>query len=428
VGTVHGIGGSLFRTTVHLSNGTDDVMEGEITFIDEHLPPYRYTLVPGETRFIDDLLPPSFAGLTSANVRRLIGPLPVVVAHVFNDEGEGVTSGMIERAIPIEDILTAGDRAVLVTPIDPTTTRFNLGMRSLGEGMTVRVVRRDAAGQRQESFERELPPSTLVHEPFPAGSSDSLTFEIASGSGVIYGAATDNGTNDPNMQPATRLSPRTENGRYVLPVAGSGPGNFNSRFATALQVHNPADEPLTATIWFIPAGLQHTIGVAPQATLAIGDVVAAMGTTGFGSLELITSAEVRPVVLARIYSIAPEGQTSLMTDLVPIEDVLAAGDEGLIIAPHAPEESRFNIGMRTFDEGAQLTATVRNAAGAITDVMALQIPPGTFMQEGAPALLGRPFVGDESVTFRVDRGSAVIYGVWTNNVTQDPALQYAVSP
>jgi hypothetical protein len=425
VGTVHGINGSLFRTTVHLSNPTAQTIRGEITFIDENVPSYEYTLVPGETRFIEDLLPPSFGGLTSANVRRTSGPLPVVIAHIFNDEEGPAASGMIEHAIPVREALNVGDRAVLITPIYPQDTRFNLGIRSLGEGLRVQVTRRDAFGTLMETFERELGPSVLIHEPLLSGSGESLTFEVLSGGGVIYGAATDNGTNDPNMQIASKVGAHPQNGHLVLPVAGSGPGLFDSYFSTAFQVHNPGDETLTATLYFIPTGARHTILVEGGATVSFPDVLFDMKTSGIGSLEFFTDAEIYPIVLARIYSIEEEGQASLMTDLIPIDQVLASGHEAVVIAPHSPAESRFNLGMRTFGEGVRVRATVRNAEGAIVHVITLTFERDLFLQDNAAKVLAYPFTGDESVSFLVDEGSAVIYGVWTNNVTQDPAMHYA---
>lgn len=117
-----------------------------------------------------------------------------------------------------------------------------------------------------------------------------------------------------------------------------------------------------------------------------------------------------------------------MTDLVPFEEVLRKNEEALVVAPHAPDVSRFNIGLRTFDEGVHATATVRDPDGKVIGVVALLFPANTFIQQNAGDLLGPIFTGDESVTFRIEDGSAVIYGVWTNNVTQDPALQYAVRP
>ncbi|HEX7706965.1 MAG TPA: hypothetical protein VF701_10960, partial [Thermoanaerobaculia bacterium] len=196
IGNTPGVGGSYFRTTLHLVNATEEVMEGEITFIDASLPPYPYLIPPGQTRFIDDLLPAWFVGLTSAGVHRLRGPLPVTLAHVFNDDLELGTSGLIERAIPLQSTLAAGDRATLLLPINSTATRFNVGLRSMGDGLAVRVYHRNSSSGLVRTFDRILPPSSLIHEPFEAfaGASsigtDSLTFEVLSGRGVIYGAAT----------------------------------------------------------------------------------------------------------------------------------------------------------------------------------------------------------------------------------------------
>ncbi len=441
VGMTHGFGGSLFRTTVTLVNAAEETMEGELTFIDGSLPPYPYMLGPGETRFIEDLLPPAFNGLTSANLRRLRGPLPVAIAHVFNDGADLGTSGLIERAIPSGDFLNPGDRAVLITPIDPVTTRFNVGLRSMSEGLAVRVTRRTAAGALLGTINRTLPPSTLVHEAAATflgaaiGSSESLTFEILAGSGVIYGAATDNGTNDPNMQIARKLVDVVRSGRYVLPVAGAINGLFDSRFATGLQLHNPTDHPFDATLTFHPGGVSgsHTdphldVTVPAYGTAALDDVVAAMLTTGLGSLDVVTPHTVDAVLLARVYSIADIGQTSMMTELILAEEALRSGEEGVIAAPHAPDESRFNIGIRTISDGAHLTATVRNKSGDVVRVVSRTFPATYFVQTDAASLLGVPFTGDESVRFTMHGGNAVIYGVWTDNVTQDPAMQYAARP
>ena len=441
VGSTRGAAGSLFRTAVHLVNGSSDRAQGELTFLDTSIPRIAYSLAPGETRFVDDLLPPSFNGLTSVNVRRLAGPLPTVLAHVFNDGGALGNSGMIERVIPVEATLAAGDRAVLVTPLDPVTTRFNIGLRSLSAGLTVRITRRSADGAIVGTRERALPPSTLVHEAASTflgatiGGNESLTFEIVEGRGVIYGAATDNGTNDPNMQVATKVALAGRSGRFALPVAGAILGAFQSRFATGLQLHNAGDEPFVATLTFHPAGASASpndakldITVPAHATAGIDDVIAAMHATGLGSLDVAVPPASRPVMLARVYSIADAGQTSLMTELIAEEDFLRAGEDGVVAAPHAPRASRFNIGIRTLPSGVRLTATVRDAAGNVLRIVPLTFPPSSFLQSDAESLLGLTLHGDESVVFHVDEGSAAIYGVWTDNVTQDPAMHYAARP
>jgi hypothetical protein len=76
----------------------------------------------------------------------------------------------------------------------------------------------------------------------------------------------------------------------------------------------------------------------------------------------------------------------------------------------------------------RVTATVRNPEGVAVRTVPLTFAAESFQQSAASALLGYTFTGDESVVFEIEEGSAVIYGVWTDNVTQDPALQYAARP
>ncbi|HEX8152339.1 MAG TPA: Ig-like domain repeat protein, partial [Thermoanaerobaculia bacterium] len=83
VGNTPGANGSHFRTTLQLANATGEPMTGALTFTSE-LPAFAYALAPYETRYFDDVLPAAFNGLTSANVIPGRGPLPIVLAHVFN--------------------------------------------------------------------------------------------------------------------------------------------------------------------------------------------------------------------------------------------------------------------------------------------------------------------------------------------------------
>src|SRR6185436_16382096 len=164
--------------------------------------------------------------------------------------------------------------------------------------------RRSADGQLIVVTERTLPPSTLVHESQIAGSSDSFTFEVLAGRGVIYGSATDNGLNDPNMQLATKVVASTGNNRFVLPVAGAITGAFNSRFATGLQIYNPSESPITTTLTFRPANVTLSLSVQPHATYFTNDLISVLHASGLGSVDVVTTGTMRPVMLARVYSIA----------------------------------------------------------------------------------------------------------------------------
>jgi hypothetical protein len=434
VGNTRGVGGALFRTTVHLVNASDQRITGQITFIDDRVPAYPYEIEAGDTLFIDDLLPETYSGLTSANVIRLTGPLPTAVVHVFNDGGVLGTEGLIERIVPAEEALVAGDRAVLVTPIDPVTARFTVGMRSLSSGLSFRVIRRSFTGELLGTVTRTMSANSLTHEPVSmligenSGFSESLTFEILEGSGVIYGTATDNGTNDPNMQIASRVVNSGVAERLVLPVAGRTRGAFDSDFATDVQIHNPSPVAISGTLIFRPVNLEVPINIAPFATVALPDVfVTHFRAIGIGALDFVVTAAVRPVAVARVFNFADEGQTSVSMTFVPQEDVLVAGEQGVLAAPHLPEAARFNIGVRALT-ALRIEATIRNSDGDILRVVPLGFPAESFQQSAASDLLGYTFTGDESVVFDIIEGSAVIYGVWTDNVTQDPALQYAARP
>jgi len=166
--------------------------------------------------------------------------------------------------------------------------------------------------------------------------------------------------------------------------------------------------------------------VAPRSIIDIRDVVTALRGRGLGSLDVRTASPFRSVLLARVYSIAPAGQGSFVTELVPEEEALVAGQSGVIIASHRPQAVRVNIGVRSLSAGATMTATVRNAAGDILKVTPLTYAPDFFNQTSAQELLGIALNGDESIVFTIDSGSAIIYATWTDNVTQDPAMQYAV--
>ena len=447
IGATPGAGGSKFRTVMQLTNGKDETIDGSIEWsvtggvTTNATSSYPFSLAPGQTRYIDDLLPPGFTGLASASIKQIRGGLPLGLVHVFNDMGGLGTTGMLQRTLAASAALTRGDRAVLITPADPAATRFNIGMRALRSGLQVRITRRDADGKGLGVSHASLDANGFSQTSANAligdtiGGGDSLEFEILSGGGIIYGAATDNKTNDPNMQMAAKIAPRLGSGTSVIAVAGSVVGAFGSRFATEAQIHNGGTEAMEATLRFHPAAASGKaddpslkLTIAPRATITMPDVVASLGTSGLGSMDIVTTSATQPIAVVRVYSVSDSGQTSMTEDVIPIEAALRQGEKGIILAPHDLEQARFNIGIRSLEEGATLTVTVRNADGTVAKVITLNYPANYFIQSAAGALLEMDLRGDQQILFRVDQGSAVIYGVWTDNKTQDPSLQFAVRP
>ena len=61
----------------------------------------------------------------------------------------------------------------------------------------------------------------------PVAANQSISFTVSAGSAIVYGASTDNRTQDPSVQLARRLTAHPE-ARWIIPVAGSTAGNFGS--------------------------------------------------------------------------------------------------------------------------------------------------------------------------------------------------------
>jgi hypothetical protein len=85
--------------------------------------------------------------------------------------------------------------------------RLNVGVRSLEEGVALRVTARAPGGAVIGSVERSFPPAYHVQESVATylgglslSGGESLTVTVTSGSAFIFGATADNRTQDPSLQ------------------------------------------------------------------------------------------------------------------------------------------------------------------------------------------------------------------------------------
>ncbi|HSY48702.1 MAG TPA: hypothetical protein VLC46_07825 [Thermoanaerobaculia bacterium] len=213
VGSATGSGGSFFRTGVQLQNPSASAISGSIVFHTAGVsgvtsdPFLSYTLNPGQTQTIDDLLPAlARSGIGSADVVSTSGSLPTVVARVFNDGGDKGTSGFTEDLMKPQNALSAGDQFVLLVPADLARFRYNIGVRTLGAGASITVTQRNSGGTVVRTVSKTYAPTyfeqvdaTTFLGAAPSAN-DSLTVSVASGALFIYGATTDNTTQDPSVQ------------------------------------------------------------------------------------------------------------------------------------------------------------------------------------------------------------------------------------
>lgn len=229
----------------------------------------------------------------------------------------------------------------------------------------------------------------------------------------------------------------------VIPVVGSTAGGFGSHFKTEMQFFNPstASGNIVCKVVFHPADVAGSstdttrlVTLAPGEVFSTADVVAAMGQTGVGSLDIWTPAgQSTPIIITRVYDDqGVDGTAGLMEEAIPVSDaiaigtnVLARGVTGFLVAPRDPARTRFNIGVRTLHSGATIHVTVRDRNGVVVRNVTRTYTANYFIQTDAATFLGGPIAGDESIQISVSSGSAIVYGSTTDNTTNDPAIQFA---
>lgn len=217
VGSTAGNFGSFFKTSVQLFNPSDVAMSGNIVYHptegtgDATL---AYSLAPGKSIAWDDLLPAmGRSGLGTADIVGDLGSaIPVSSVRVFNDAGVDGTTGLNEDAFRIEDALQTGQTGALIAPGDFTRFRLNIGIRTLAQGAAMSVIVRDRDGVVRQTSDRTYPAthfeqvsSTAFLLGLTLAGGESITIRMTSGSAFLYGATTDNKTNDPSIQFARRV-------------------------------------------------------------------------------------------------------------------------------------------------------------------------------------------------------------------------------
>ncbi len=218
--TAGALGQAFFRTSVQLHNPGTVAVRGRLVYHPQGSSASAsdaslfYALEPGETRSIPDLLPAmALTGLGTLDVVPEGGTaVPLLVVRVFNDAGALGTSGFTEEIVLPADALGAGQRGILIAPIDAALYRFNIGVRTLGSGAVLTIVVRNAAGTVTRVLTRTYAPSYFEQRDSSAflegaalAANDTITVQVVSGSAIVYGATVDNRTNDPSFQLARRL-------------------------------------------------------------------------------------------------------------------------------------------------------------------------------------------------------------------------------
>jgi hypothetical protein len=219
----------------------------------------------------------------------------------------------------------------------------------------------------------------------------------------------------------------------VIPVAGSAAGAFGSFFRTEMTITNPSPFGIGVRLVYHPAGRSAEPGDPARNVLLVGnesrtftDIVATMGQTGLGSIDVLTTA-FKPVITTRVYNDAGTAGTSGFTEeVVAPYEATKSGAYADFTIPADLTNYRLNVGIRTLGESTTFLVTVYDATGALVGTTTArtvaanyfeQIPLTTFLAGVTPPAGGLARIEITS------GGSAVFYTATTDNRTNDGSLK-----
>jgi hypothetical protein len=220
----------------------------------------------------------------------------------------------------------------------------------------------------------------------------------------------------------------------TLPVIGSAPGNFGSFFRTSVQFNN-SDFSHAANLHMVfhpqgqsasPSDPSRDLTVPAGSTATYLDFPAGMALTGIGSLDLYAVGGKMPIVTARVYNDNGAAGTQGFTEgAVLRENVMRSPHYGVLPYPADLVNSRMNVGVRTFDQGATIQFTPLAANGNARAGITKTYPANYFEQFNAASINS---LGDGWISVYVTDGTAVVYASYTDNRTNDSSMKYATEP
>jgi hypothetical protein len=206
--------GTTVRTAVQLMNPGTSTITGKIRFkpASGATPTgVGYSIPPGATKVVSDFVTQvGQTGSGAIDLQSTGGNLPIAVARVIYSGNSTPWQVADERAHDVMELLQAGDRAVVVSPLD-TTKQFLIGVRTLARPLAVTITLFDNNGIMGPHVTKTFPAQTSSETDastlmaFTVGGGYSLEITVDGGSGLLYGTAVNPATGALNFQPVRRL-------------------------------------------------------------------------------------------------------------------------------------------------------------------------------------------------------------------------------
>lgn len=262
---------------------------------------------------------------------------------------------------------------------------------------------------------------------------------------VVTTTSVVDGQRVPAALAVSATGPATDSVGAVLPAVGSVRGLNGSAFKTSLQLLNPSSSTMTGWIVFHPHGIPagnngsgygYSIPAGQQISIDLDTAFTGAATgLGLGTMDFdIPTGQGRPQIVARVYNDAgTDGTAGFYEDPISLADtgaggrIISRGATGFMVTPVDTKRTRFNIGVRSYFSGAEIRADLLDNAGHVLASASKHYPANYFEQVDAASFFGGVPVGaNKIIRIIVDDGSATVYGATTDNVTNDPAVQYAL--
>jgi len=214
VGSTAGSFGALFKTSAQLTNRGSLTITGRLVFHPLGTsgsatdPGVNYSIPPGRTLSFEDVVAATgTTGLGSMDLYVTSGYPPDLTVRIFDDHGAAGTAGLTEELMTPYEAMRRPMRATIAIPPNLDDFRLNIGVRTLQFGATISVSLLNAAGTVTNTFTKtyasnwfeQLNVSQFLGGVVPEPNG-MILISVDDGSLFVYGALTDNRTNDPNIR------------------------------------------------------------------------------------------------------------------------------------------------------------------------------------------------------------------------------------
>jgi CubicO group peptidase (beta-lactamase class C family) len=429
VASADGVGASVWRSDVGLLNRSEMINHVRLRLYRDGEPlDHELELAPSAYRTITDVLA-LYEQQGSGPLRVFSSEALSTTSRTYNQAADGTFGQLLGSESPTRG-LDAGDSAVLMQLREDPAFRSNIGlMNGWKRTAEIEIGLFDGDGSPVTTISRSVPPETTIQLGRPffelGGRSDIVSgyaiLRVVEGQHIFaYASVIDNQTNDPTTIPMkTDIGSR----RCWVAAAAHADGAHDSLWRTDTTLLNLSGAPATAELRFRGnESATAMVVLADGEQRLIEDVVATLGTTGSGSLEVFVDQPI--MVGSRTYNVSDAGTFGQFLDGLPTPRLAHDGDTVWLPQLRQDPAFRTNIGLvntgpveavvrvRLYDgDGQQLAAPQRTLA------------PHTRLQLNEPfeTIAGRTDLDEAYATITVRSGDGInAYASVVDNATNDP--------